>query len=75
MSENFRDYLVALRDDPELRRRYKINPAQTLSEARISKEEKLALRSADLKKIRAALAGHVLPEGVADVIGKLGPVA
>ena len=75
MSENFRDYLIALRDDPDLRDRLKKNPGETLADARISKEEKLALRSGDLAAIKKALGGLEVPKGCAEVVGKLGRIA
>ena len=71
MSENFKDYLVALSDDPNLLSRYKSDPVSTLKDARISKEEKFALRSGDLSKIKAELPEQELPPRVMEMIAGL----
>ncbi len=71
MSENFRDYLIALADDPALLARYKADPKDTLKDAAISNEERQALLSGDVSKINAFLAGQDVPKHVQDLIAKL----
>lgn len=76
MSENFRDYLVALADDADLLARYKSQPGETLADARISSEEKQALRSGDAAQIMALLKqtlleGQDIPDRVNELIGTL----
>ncbi len=71
MSENFRDYLIALADDPALLARYKADPKDTLRDAAISNEERQALLSGDAAKINAFLAGQDVPDRVKDLIAKL----
>jgi len=71
MSENFRDYLIALADDPSLLSRYKADPKDTLRDAAISNEERQALLSRDPVKIQAFLKGQDVPERVTELIAKL----
>jgi|GEM_PF-7062217 len=80
MSENFLDYLIDLADEPVLFEQYKSQPDKTLMDARISKEEKAALRSADPEQIKTLLKttlieGQKIPERVNTLIGTLPKVA
>ncbi len=71
MSEHFRDYLIALADDPNLLARYKADPKDTLRDAAISNEERHALLSGDVDQIRAFLQGQDVPEQVTKLIANL----
>ncbi len=71
MSENFRDYLIALADDPALLARYNADPKDTLRDAAISNEERKALLSGDAAQINALLVGQDVPERVKSLIAKL----
>ncbi len=75
MSENFRDYLVALSEDPELRKRFEADRRETLKDARISSEERLALVSGDSEQITKLLAGQKLPQKARDLIASIGTAA
>jgi len=75
MSENFRDYLVALSEDPALRQRFEANRRETLKDARISTEERSALFSGDSEQIAKLLAGQDLPRKARDLIASIGGAA
>lgn len=71
MSENFRDFLVALADDPNLFEQFKNDPKTTLREAAISNEERHVLQTRDLPAIKTMLKGVDVPERVNALLGKL----
>jgi len=80
MSENFVEYLTALADEPVLFEQYKSDPNRTLADARISKAEKAALRSADPVQIKSLLKDSLIenetvPERVYQLIETLPKVA
>lgn len=71
MSENFRDYLIALTDDPDLFEKYNKDPKDTLLMAAISSEERTALLKRDKDSIYALLKGEEVPEKVNKLIASL----
>lgn len=71
MSENFRDYLIALADDPDLFEKYKKDPKETLLMAAISSDERAALLSHDKDRIRTLLKEVEVPERVNKLIASL----
>jgi hypothetical protein len=71
MSENFRDYLIGLADDPDLLAKYKKDPKDTLLMAAISSEERAALLKHDKDRIRALLKGAEVPKKVDELIASL----
>lgn len=75
MSENFRDYLVALSEDPELLKRFKADRSETLKDARISREERDALRNGDRARINSLLSGQTVPQKVRDLVNDISRAA
>ncbi len=71
MSENFRDFLIALADDPKLFEQFNNDPKTTLREAAISNEERKVLENRDLPAIRSLLKGVDVPERVDELLVRL----
>jgi hypothetical protein len=62
------EYITCLIDDPALLDELKKKPAETLNQARLSKEEKQAMWSGDVSRIKAMIGGRNIPGEVAQVI-------
>ena len=72
-SENhLAEYLTCLIEDPELLEGLKNQPAETLNDARLSKEEKDAMWSGDVERVRAMADDSAIPDPVRQAIAGLG---
>ncbi|HSS66749.1 MAG TPA: hypothetical protein VLS27_20130 [Gammaproteobacteria bacterium] len=66
------EYISCLIEDPTLLDALKKEPAETLNDARLSKEEKEALRSGDPDRVQALIGTQRIPDAVRDAITALG---
>ena len=66
------EYITCLIEDPKLLDGLKNEPAETLNDARLSKEEKEAMWSGDVERVRAMSDDQAIPDQVRQVIAGLG---
>jgi hypothetical protein len=66
------EYISCLIEDPTLLDALKKEPANTLNDARLSKEEKDALWSGDPVRVQAMIGSQKIPDAVRDAITALG---
>jgi len=66
------EYITCLIEDPTLLEALKKEPAATLNDARLSKEEKDALWSGDSMRVQAMVGSQKIPDEVRDAITALG---
>ena len=68
MGEHLQEYLRVLESDEELREGLRTDPADTLNAARLSKEEKDALKSGDLDRVSREAGGVEIAPSVGEAI-------
>ncbi|MFV1967967.1 MAG: hypothetical protein ACC628_21290 [Pirellulaceae bacterium] len=72
-SENhLAEYLTCLIEDPTLLEGLKNEPVETLNDARLSKEQKEAMWSGDVERVRAMVGDQAIPDQVGQAIVGLG---
>ncbi len=65
------DYITCLIEDPTLLEALNKQPAATLNDARLSKEQKDALWSGDPARVQAMIGDQKIPDAVRDAITAL----
>jgi hypothetical protein len=70
--EHLGEYITCLIEDPTLLDALKHEPADTLNQARLSKEEKQAMWSGDPECVQAMIGARQIPASVREAIIKLG---
>lgn len=68
------EYISCLMEDPKLLDGLKNEPAVTLNDARLSKEQKDAMWSGDVERVRTMADNVMIPDQVRKVIVGLGNV-
>lgn len=71
MGEHLQEYLRVLEVDQELREGLRTDPAETLNSARLSKEEKDALKSGDLNRVSREAGGVEIAPEVGEAIKEM----
>jgi hypothetical protein len=66
------EYITCLIEDPKLLDGLKKEPARTLNDARLSKEQKEAMWSGDVERVRAMVGDQAIPDDVRQAIASLG---
>lgn len=66
------EYITCLIEDPTLLDALKKDPAETLRDARLSKEQKEALWSGDPGRVQAMIGSQTIPDTVRSAIAALG---
>lgn len=66
------EYITCLIEDPTLLEALKNDPAETIRDARLSKEQKEALWSGDLQQVQAMIGSQEIPKAVQSAITALG---
>ncbi|GMQ75359.1 MAG: hypothetical protein BMS9Abin01_0607 [Gammaproteobacteria bacterium] len=66
------EYITCLVEDPTLLEGLKNEPVETLNDARLSKEEKEAMWSGDVERVRAMADNSAIPDPVRQAIAGLG---
>lgn len=66
------EYITCLIEDPTLLNALRKEPAETLNDARLSKEQKDALWSGDPARVQALIGTQRIPDAVRDAITALG---
>lgn len=66
------EYITCLIEDPTLLDALKKDPAETLRDARLSKEQKEALWSGDPGRVQAMIGSQAIPDAVRSAITALG---
>ncbi|HEX9584334.1 MAG TPA: hypothetical protein VGB36_07530 [Gammaproteobacteria bacterium] len=66
------EYITCLIEDPTLLDALKKDPAETLRDARLSKEQKEALWSGDPGRVQAMIGSQTIPDAVQSAITALG---
>lgn len=69
------EYITCLIEDPKLLNGLRDEPVGTLNDARLSKEQKDAMWSGDVERVRAMAGNPEIPNAVRDVIAHLGDVS
>lgn len=66
------EYITCLIEDPTLLDALRKEPAETLNDARLSKEEKDALWSGNPARVQEMIGSQTIPDSVRDAITALG---
>lgn len=66
------EYITCLIEDPTLLDALRKEPAETLNDARLSKEEKDALWSGNPARVQTMIGSQTIPDSVRDAITALG---
>ena len=66
------EYITCLIEDPKLLDGLKNEPVETLNDARLSKEQKDAMWSGDVERVRTMADSATIPDNVRQVIAGLG---